>query len=285
MIAVTGASGQLGRLVVENLLAEIEPSQLVAIVRSPEKVEDFRERGVQVRQADYAQPESLPAALRGVEKLLLISSSEVGQRSVQHKNVIKAAKEAGVGLLAYTSILHADSSPLPLRLEHIDTEKAIKDSGLPAVLLRNGWYSENYAVSIPVALEHGALFGCAGEGIISSAARVDFAVAAAKVLLGKDQAGKVYELAGDESYTLADFAAEIATQSGTSVEYKNLTENEYAELLKKAGLPEPVATLLAESDTGASQNGLFDAGKQLSELIGRPTTPISDTVKENLPKR
>lgn len=282
MIAITGASGQLGRLVVENLLAEVEPSQLIAIVRNPEKVADLQERGVQIRQGDYAKPETLPAALAGVEKLLLISSSEVGQRSVQHKNVIIAAKDAGVKLLAYTSILNADSSPLPLRLEHIETEKVIKESGLPAVILRNGWYTENYAASIPVALEHGALFGCAGDGKISSAARADYAVAAAKVLLEDNQAGKIYELAGDESYTLAEFAEELAQQSGKTVGYKNLTQNEYADLLKNAGLPEPVAQLLAESDTGASQGGLFDDNKQLSKLIGRPTTPMAETVKVNL---
>jgi len=282
MIAITGVSGQLGRLVMENLLAEVEPSQLIAIVRSPEKVADFEKRGVQIRQADYAKPESLPAALKGVGKLLLISSSEVGQRSAQHKNVIMAAKEAGVQLLAYTSILHANTSPLPLRLEHIETERAIRESGLNAVILRNGWYTENYAASIPVALESGALCGSAGEGKISSAARADYALAAAKVLLTENQAGTTYELAGDQSYTLQDFARELSRQSGKAVSYKNLSENEYTDLLKSAGLPEPIARLLAESDTGASLGGLFDDSKQLSKLIGRPTTPMADTVKDTL---
>jgi len=282
MIAITGASGQLGRLVMEKLLTKVEPSQLIAIVRSPEKVADFKEFGVEIRQADYAKPEALPAALKGVEKLLLISSSEVGQRSAQHKNVIMAAKEAGVQLLAYTSILHADTSPLALRLEHIETEKCIQESGLPAVILRNGWYTENYAASIPVALENGALFGCAGEGKISSAARTDYAAAAVKVLLADNQAGKIYELAGDESYTLNEFAEELVKQTGKTVAYKNLSQNEYMELLKTAGLPGPIAQLLAESDNGASQGGLYDDSKQLSKLIGRPTKPMAETVKANL---
>jgi len=282
MIAITGASGQLGRLVMEKLLTKVEPSQLIAIVRSPEKVADFKEFGVEIRQADYAKPEALPAALKGVEKLLLISSSEVGQRSAQHKNVIMAAKEAGVQLLAYTSILHADTSPLALRLEHIETEKCIQESGLPAVILRNGWYTENYAASIPVALENGALFGCAGEGKISSAARTDYAAAAVKVLLADNQAGKIYELAGDESYTLNEFAEELTKQSRKSVIYKNLSQNEYMELLKTAGLPGPIAQLLAESDNGASQGGLYDDSKQLSKLIGRPTKPMAETVKATL---
>jgi len=282
MIAVTGASGQLGRLVMENLLAEVKPSQLIAIVRSPEKVADLRQRGVEIRQADYAKPETLQAALDGVKKLLLISSSEVGQRSIQHKNVITAAKEAGVQLLAYTSILHADTSPLPLRLEHLETEKFIQASSLPAVILRNGWYTENYAASIPAALEYSALFGCAGEGRISSAARSDYAAAAAKVLLADNQSGKVYELAGDASYTLKEFAEELTNQSGKSIEYKNLPQNEYMAMLKTAGLPWPVAELLAESDNGASLGGLFDETGQLSRLIGRPTTPMADTVRANL---
>lgn len=282
MIAVTGASGQLGRLVIEQLLKKIEPSELAALVRNPEKAVDLQQRGVVVRVADYTKPETLQTALNGVNKLLLISSSEVGQRSVQHINVINAAKDAGVELLAYTSILHADTSPLPLRLEHLETEQAIRDSGLPAVILRNGWYTENYAAGIPSALEHGAVFGCADEGRISSAARADYAAAAAVVLLSDDQAGKIYELAGDESYTLKDFAQELSKQSGQTIEYKNLTQGEYFSLLKGAGLPEPIAAMLSESDNGAAQDGLFDNSSQLSRLIGRPTIPLADMIKRHL---
>jgi len=282
MIAITGASGQLGHLVLENLRKEVEPSQLVAIVRNPEKVAYLQKSGIEIRQADYSDPAAWTAALEAVDKLLLISSSEVGQRAAQHANVIEAAKNAQLELLAYTSILHADTSPLPLRAEHLETEKLLKLSGIPHVLLRNGWYTENYAASIPSALTHGALFGAAGTGKISSAARADYAAAAARVLLGKDQAGKVYELAGDTAYTLAEFAGEIAAQTGKKVQYTELSVEEYAKLLLQAGLPAPVAQLLAESDQGASQGGLFDDSAQLSELIGRPTTPYSETIKEHL---
>ena len=282
MIAITGASGQLGRLVIEALLKSVPATELVAVVRSPAKVADLAARGVQVRQADYGQPEALGAALAGVDKLLLISSSEVGQRASQHANVIDAAKQAGVALLAYTSLLRADSTPLPLGEEHRQTEAMLSASGVPHVLLRNGWYSENYAASIPVALEHGVMLGCAGDGRISSAARADYAAAAAAVLLADDQAGKVYELAGDEAYTLTEFAAEIARQSGKPVRYQNLPEDDFAKVLLDAGLPAPVATLLAESDTGAAKGGLYADRKDLSALIGRPTTPIAITVRDTL---
>lgn len=282
MIAITGASGQLGRLVIANLLKEVEPSRLIAIVRTPEKVADLKALGVEVRKGDYTIAETLPAALQGVEKLLLISSSEIGQRRQQHANVIEAAKKAGVPFIAYTSVLHADTSPLPLALEHKETEAILAASGIPYALLRNGWYTENYTASIPVALEHGAFLGCAGEGKIASAARADYAAAAAKVLLSDNQQGQVYELAGDAAYTLGELAGEIASQSGKSVAYKNLNLNEYKEILLGAGLPEPLAGLLAESDHGASQGGLFDGSRQLSRLIGRATTPMAESVKAAL---
>jgi NAD(P)H dehydrogenase (quinone) len=166
MIAITGASGQLGRMVIDNLLKEIKPSRLIAIVRNPEKVADLKALGIGVRKADYSHAETLPAALQGAEKLLLISSSEIGQRRAQHANVIEAAKGAGVSLIAYTSVLHADINPLPLALEHRETEAILTASIIPYILLRNGWYTENYTAGIPVALEYGALLGCAGDGKI-----------------------------------------------------------------------------------------------------------------------
>lgn len=282
MIAITGASGQLGRMVIENLLKEIKPSRLIAIVRNPEKVADLKALGIEVRKADYSHAETLPAALQGVEKLLLISSSEIGQRRPQHANVIEAAKGAGVSLIAYTSVLHADTTPLPLALEHRETEVILAASAIPYILLRNGWYTENYTAGIPVALEHGALLGCAGDGKISSAARADYAAAAAKVLLSDNWQNQVYELAGDSAYTLSELAQEISNQSGKSVVYKNLSQNEYKEVLLGAGLPEPLARLLAESDNGAAQGGLFDGGGQLSKLIGRATTPMAESVRAAL---
>lgn len=282
MIAITGASGQLGRLVIQSLLDKVSASEIVAIVRNPTSVADLAAKGVQVRQADYTHPESLAAALVGVDKLLLISSSEVGQRLPQHRNVVDAARRADVGLLAYTSLLHADTSPLGLAQEHLDTEAYIKASGLPYVLLRNGWYTENYLASVAPALQHGAFIGSAAEGRISSAGRADYAEAAAAVLTQPAQAGKVHELAGDDAYTLSELAAELSRQSGKSVRYVNLSQAEFKAALLGAGLPEGLAELLADSDVGASKGGLYDDSHQLRALIGRPTTPLAVLLKAAL---
>ncbi len=282
MIVITGASGQLGRLVIEALLQQVPASEIVAAVRSPEKVADLAARGVQVRVADYDQPASLAAAFAGADKLLLISANEVGRRVPQHRAVIDAAKVAGVSLLAYTSLLHADTSPLPLAAEHKETEALIRASGLPAVILRNGWYTENYLASIPAALQYGVLLGSAGVGRIASAARADYAAAAAVVLTQNEQAGRIYELAGDASYTLAELAGEIAQQSGQAVVYQDLPEADFKAALLAAGLPDFLATLLAESDVGASKGGLFDDSRQLSRLIGQPTASLSKLVGQAL---
>lgn len=282
MIVITGASGQLGRLVIEELLKTTPASRIIAAARKLDRVQDLAARGVQVRHADYERPETLDAAFKGADKLLLISSSEVGSRVPQHKGVIDAAKRAGVHLLAYTSLLHADTSPLGLAGEHRETEAYLKASGVPFVVLRNGWYTENYTASIPAALSHGVFLGSAASGRISSAARADYAAAAAAVLTSEDQAGRIYELAGDDAYTLEDFAEEISRQSGKSVAYRNLPKAEYKEVLVGAGLPEVIADLLADSDIGASKGGLFDASGQLRKLIGRPTTPLAALVKAAL---
>ncbi|MGH1593101.1 SDR family oxidoreductase [Yersinia proxima] len=282
MIAVTGATGQLGRLVINALLKKVPASEIIAAVRSPEKASDLAALGVQVRKADYSQPTTLQAAFQGVDKLLLISSSEVGQRIAQHTAVINAAKHAGVKLLAYTSLLHADKSPLGLGEEHRATEALLRESGLPVVLLRNGWYTENYAASIAPALAHGAFIGAVGDGRIASATREDYAQAAAEVLTQENQAGKVYELAGDDSYSLAEFSAEIAHQSGKPVVYKNLSEADFKQALLSAGLPEVFASLLADSDAGAAKGGLFDDSHTLSKLIGRPTTPYAKVIAATL---
>ena len=276
MIVVTGANGQLGRLVIQGLLQKLPAASIVAAVRSPEKAQDLAALGVQLRKADYTQPATLDAAFAGASKLLLISSSEVGQRAAQHRAVIDAAVKAQVGLVAYTSVLHADSSPLGLAAEHLETETMLQASGLPHVLLRNGWYTENYLMSLAPAIEHGAVIGSAGEGRIASAARADYAAAAVAVLSStQNLAGRVYELAGDSAYTLAEFAAEIAKQSGKAVAYHNLIEADYKAALIGVGLPEPVAALISDSDVGASKGGLYDDSHQLSELIGRPTTPMA----------
>lgn len=282
-IFVTGASGELGHLVVETLLKSLPASEIVAGARTLSKADDLVERGVEVRQIDYEKAETLATAFVDIEKLLLISSSEIGKRARQHHAVIAAAKNAGVKLLVYTSVLKADTSILGLAQEHRETEDALVASGVPCVILRNGWYTENYAASIPMAVENGAFVGCAGDGHISSAARIDYAEAAAAVLLSQDeQAGKVYELAGDGAYTLAEFAAEISTQSGKTIGYNNMTEEEYRNLLVGAGLSEPVAALLADSDAGAAKGALFDESQTLSKLIGRRTTPFEAVIAATL---
>ena len=282
MIAITGASGQLGRLIIDELLTTTPASEITALVRTPESVSDLAERGITVRQADYNEPGTLIEALKGIKKLLLISSSEVGQRAQQHQNVINAAKENGIELIAYTSILHADTSPLGLAEEHRATEAMLSESGIPFALLRNGWYSENYTAGIPAALQLGTLYGCAGDGLIASAARADYAAAAAKVITLDNQGGKIYELSGDKAYTLAELAAEISQQTGKEIGYVNLPEADYASALDQAGLPTPLAHMLADSDTGASQGGLYDKSQTLSRLIGQPTTPIAESVRKAL---
>ena len=279
MIAITGATGQLGQHVIETLLKTVPASQIVAIVRNPAKATALSQQGITVRQADYSDEAAFTTALQGIDKLLLISSSEVGQRAPQHRNVINAAKAAHVKFIAYTSLLHADTSPLGLADEHIATEKMLAESGIAYALLRNGWYTENYLASAPAALEHGVFIGAAGEGKIASATRADYAAAAARVISEDGHSGKTYELAGDAGWTLSQLAAELAKQSGKKVVYQNLSEADFAAALKGVGLPAGLADMLADSDTGASKGGLFDDSHTLSKLIGRPTTSLADSVK------
>jgi NAD(P)H dehydrogenase (quinone) len=278
MYAVTGASGQLGRLVIQQLLKSTAPDSIVAAVRDPAKVKDLSSSGVVVRQADYDRPETLAPAFSGVDKLLLISSTEVSGRLPKHQAVIDAAVEAGVSLLAYTSMLHADVSTARLALEHRMTEAAIAASGLPAVILRNGWYIENSLMALPAALEHGAFVGAAGDGRFSSASRQDYAEAAAGALTGEQQAGRIYELAGDDAFTMSDLAAEVSRQANRSIAYRNLPEADYVSVLMQAGLPHDLASLLADADAAASEGALFDSSRALSRLIGRPTMPLADLV-------
>jgi NAD(P)H dehydrogenase (quinone) len=282
MIAITGATGQLGRLVIDTLLQKLPAAEIIAIARNPAKAQAIAARGVQVRQADYTQPATLDAALKGASKLLFISSSEIGQRIPQHRAVIEAAQRAGVKLVAYTSLLHADISPLRLAAEHKQTEALLRASGLPFVLLRNGWYTENHTAGMSAILAHGAVLGSAGAGRFASAPRSDYAAAAATVMTSDNQAGRVYELAGDTTYTLGDLAAEIARQSGKAVVYKDMPEANYKAALISIGLPEDMSAMLADADIGASQGALFDDSRQLSQLIGRPTTPLATTVTATL---
>ncbi|MCQ4120812.1 SDR family oxidoreductase [Rhodococcus tibetensis] len=275
-IAVTGATGHLGRLVVEALLDKGTPAgEIVALVRTPAKATDLADKGVDVRQADYSDRDTLDKAVSGVDKLLLVSGSDLGQRVVQHGNVIDAAKLAGVGFIAYTSILDAQKSPLGLAAEHRATEDVIAQSGIDFALLRNGWYWENYLSSVATARETGALFGSAGNGIIAGAARKDYAEAAAAVLLADGQAGAVYELGGDERLTYGQLAEAFSAAVGSPVSYKDLPQSEYAALLEGAGLPAPVAQMLADSDAGIATGALDTQSGDLHKLIGRNSTPVA----------
>ncbi len=279
IIAVTGATGQLGRLVLAALQKKVDPTSLVGLARSPEKAADL---GVPVRPADYNRPETLRAALDGVDCLVLISGSEVGERTRQHQNVVDAASAAKVSRVAYTSLLHADTSPIGLADEHRATETALRASGLPHTLLRNGWYTENYTAGLGAALSHGAVLGSAGAGRISAATRQDYAEALAAVALDDKHAGKTYELAGDSAFSLAELAAEVSKQTGREIPYRDLPVAEYAAILTQVGLPEPIATGIASWDACAAEGALFDESQQLSQLIGRPTTPLATAVRAAL---
>ena len=281
IVAVTGATGHLGRLVVQNLKSKVPAANLVALVRTPAKAAGL---GIPAREADYTRPATLEKALAGIDTLLLISSNEIGQRAVQHHNILEAAKKTAVNRIVYTSLLHADTSPLTLAPEHRGTEAELRASGIPFTILRNGWYTENYTGSIGGALAGGAFIGSAGSGKISSAPRADFADAAVVALTSEDHAGKVYELAGDTAYTLTELAAEISRQSGKTIPYKDLPEADYAAALAGFGLTPAVAQAVAGWDTAAANGALFDDGHQLSQLIGHPTTPLSTVVADALKK-
>ncbi|MRW88466.1 NAD(P)H-binding protein [Duganella sp. FT80W] len=282
MIVVTAAGGQLGRLVIASLLKTTPAANIVAAVRDPSKVADLAALGVQVRRADYADPASLDSALQGASKVLLISSNELGQRVQQHRNVIDAAVRAGASLLAYTSLLHADTSTLALGAEHRATEEALRASGLNYALLRNGWYVENYTVSLGGAVAHGALAGGAGEGRISAASRADYADAAAAVLTASGSLQQVYELAGDSAFTLAELAAEVSRQTGKDIPFHNLPQAEYEAMLVSVGLPAGLAAIIADSDAQAAHGALFDNSGTLSKLIGHPTVSLAAAVKAAL---
>ncbi|MDP9888568.1 SDR family oxidoreductase [Pseudarthrobacter enclensis] len=279
-IVVTGATGQLGRHVLEALLERGVPAGgIVAAGRSVEKLAGFADRGVQVKHVDYADAASVAAALKGARRVLLISGSEVGQRVEQHRSVIEAAKAEGVDLLAYTSIANADTTGMLLADEHKATEDMLRESGVPFVLLRNGWYLENYTEQLQGTLAQGALAGSAGDGKVSGAARVDYAHAAAAVLLADDQAGKVYELGGDDAFSMADLAAETSAATGKDISYKNLPAEEYVGVLTGVGVPEAFAEILADSDLGIARGDLLVSTGDLRRLIGRPTTSLGQAVR------
>lgn len=282
MIVITGATGKLGSLVVDALLEKVPAREIAVAVRNPQKAAAFAARGVEVRTADYAKPETLAAAFAGAEKVLLISSSEVGQRAPQHLAVIDAAKKAGVKLIAYTSILHADTSKMVLATEHNATEAALRASGVSYVILRNGWYAENYTEHLAAAIAQGALVGSAGQGRIAAASRADYAAAAVAVLTGEGHENKTYELAGDAPFTMSDLAGELSQQTGKTIPYNDLPASAYADILLGAGLPKPYTEILVDADVHAAAGALDDASGTLRNLIGRATTPIRAAVKAGL---
>ena len=273
-IAVTGATGQLGRLVLEELLKSQEPGSLVAVVRDAAKAGELGARGVQVRVADYSNPAALEAALHGVDKLLLVSGSEVGARVAQHANVVNAAKAAGVGFIAYTSVLAADTTALILAPEHKATEELIRASGIDNTILRNGWYTENYAQTVATARQTGAVVAAAGDGRVASAARADYAAAAAAVLSSAGHEGRTYELSGDYAWDFKELATAITKIAGREVAYQPVSAPELVEALTNAGLDEGTAGFLAALDTDTRAGLLGTVTGELSWLIGRPTTPL-----------
>ncbi|MET8745011.1 SDR family oxidoreductase [Streptomyces sp. NPDC004728] len=277
-IVVTGATGELGRLVVEQLLATVPASGIAAVVRDAEKAAPLAARGVELRVADYDRPESLKEAFRAGDRVLLISGSEVGRRVPQHTAVIDAAKAAGVAQLAYTGILGGPAADFRLAAEHKVTEQLILDSGLPHTFLRNGWYTENYTANLAPALEHGAVVANAGEGRIASATRADYAAAAAAVLTGEGHIGAAYELSGDVAWSLAEYAAEISRATGKEIAYRNVPAATHQEILVGAGVPEFFAEILVDVDEAIARGLLAGTSGDLARLIGRPTTPLAETV-------
>ncbi|MGI5197420.1 SDR family oxidoreductase [Streptomyces sp. CA-288835] len=276
-IVVTGATGHLGRLVIEGLLEKVPADQITAVARSEEKAADYAARGVKIAVADYSAPETFDNVFSAGDKVLLISGSEIGNDRVgQHKVVLEAAKAARVALLAYTSA--PGSLTAALADDHRGTEAAILESGVTYTLLRNGWYHENYTENLAPVLEHGAVVQAAGEGKVSSASRADYAAAAVAVLTGEGHENKTYELGGDIAWSFAEYAAEVAKQSGKEIAYSPVSVEVYTGILTGVGLPEPVAATIAGVDASVEKGELVVTSGDLSRLIGRPTTPIADSI-------
>ncbi|WP_028805894.1 SDR family oxidoreductase [Streptomyces sp. 142MFCol3.1] len=281
-IVVTGATGHLGRHVIDGLLEKVPASEIVAVVRSEEKATDLAARGVELRVADYSVPETLKGAFAAGDRVLLISGNAVGQRIPQHTAVIDAAKDAGVAQLAYTGVLGGPAADFELADDHKGTEQAILDSGLPYTFLRNGWYHENYTENLAPVLEHDAVVASAGEGRIASASRADYAAAAVAVLTGEGHENKTYELSGDTAWSLAEYAAELSAQTGREIVYNNVPGEVLQGILTGAGLPEPFAAILVDVDAAVERGLLAGTSGDLSRLIGRPTTPLAESIKAAL---
>lgn len=284
MIAIAGASGQLGRLVIQDLLDQgYQAGEIVALGRNLAKMQDLSDLGIITRLGDYDHPDTLEAALIGVDRLLLISATDIGQRARQHLAILAAAQKTGIKHIIYTSLLKTDTSPLVFATEHLETENALAESGLDITILRNGWYLENYLGVLETAKNMKSVFGAAQQGKISAASRRDYAAAAAKILVHPtDHIGKTYELSGDQAFNMAELTEILADVMGTDLTYVNLGQTEYAQALIKAGLPESLALALADADEGAAKGWLYDEGQTLSQLIGRPTTTLKQVFEAAL---
>lgn len=281
-IVVTGATGSLGRLVIEELLARVPADQVAAVVRDPAKAAGLAARGVDVRVADYDDPAALAAAFRAGDRVLLVSGNEIGRRTAQHTAVLDAARAAGVAQLAYTGVLGGPDADFDLAAEHRATERAVLDSGVPYTFLRNGWYHENYTGQLAAALERGTVLASAGEGRIASAARADYAAAAAVVLTGEGHLNRAYELSGDTAWSLAEYAAELSAQTGREITYTAVPAAEHLAVLTGTGVPEPFAAILVDVDAAIARGRLADTSGDLARLIGRPTTPLAEAVRTAL---
>ncbi|GGT31640.1 SDR family oxidoreductase [Streptomyces purpureus] len=281
-IVVTGATGQLGRLVIDELLATVPAHRVAAVVRNKEKAADLAGRGVELRVADYSRPETLADAFEAGDRVLLISGSEVGQRVAQHAAVIAAATAAGVAQLAYTGILGGPEADFRLADEHKETERLILESGLPYTFLRNGWYTENYTEHLAPVLQHGAVVASAGEGRVASAPRADYAAAAAAALTGEGHLHQVYELSGDTAWSFAEYAAEVARLSGKEIAYQDVPAETHLSVLTGAGVPEAFAEILVDVDAAVRRGALARRSGDLARLIGRPTTPVAETIEAAL---
>ncbi|MFJ3295531.1 SDR family oxidoreductase [Streptomyces bacillaris] len=281
-IVVTGATGELGRLVIDELLATVPAGEIAAVVRDKEKAAPLAARGVELRIADYDRPETLAGAFRTGDRVLLISGSEVGKRVAQHTAVVEAAKAAGVAQLAYTGILGGPDADFALADEHKATERLILDSGLPYTFLRNGWYTENYTANLAPVLAHGAVVSNAGEGRVASASRADYAAAAAAAVTGEGHVGKAYELSGDTAWSFAEYAALLSEVTGKEIAYNNVPAAVHQEILVGAGLPEGFAGILTDVDEAIGRGRLAGTSGDLARLIGRPTTPLATTVRAAL---
>ena len=278
MIVISGAAGHLGRLVVAGLLEKLPAEQIVAATRRPETLADLATRGVQVRPADFDEPDSLPTAFAGADRLLLISTDAVGARVAQHKAAVEAAVSAGVNHLVYTSVLHAGSTRLRLAADHKATEEIITASGLPHTFLRNSWYTEMYEQRARSGAESGIIVGGAGQGRVASASRADYAAAAVAVLTLDGTPNPTYELSGDVAWSFPELAAEVSRISGREVGYRDVPVAEYRKILLDTGLPEPAADTVAGIDHDIAGGALADTPGHLRALIGRSTTPLADTL-------